>query len=265
MDYSITTTSPPMAEPITLTEAKLHLRVDDTADNTLITSLIKAAREYCEGFQNRTYMATTFQLKCNNWYDEVQLPLAPLWSVDSITYVDTGGTTQTLSTDIYDVDTAKEPGTVYLAYQQTWPSILGHHQSITINYNAGYACTFTAATTDYVTPLGRTFTDATRVRLYNSDGALPAGLSADTDYYVRDISGATFKLYTAATGGSLLDITGTGTGTHYIGCVPASVIAAMKLLIAHLYENREATTELALKEVPLAVKNLLWMNRLTGF
>jgi len=265
MDYRITTTSPPQSEPISLTEAKLHLRVDGSTDDTLITSLIKAAREYCESFQGRTYIATTFQMKMDSWPDELKMPNAPLWSVDSITYVDTGGTTQTCTSSIYTIDTVADPGILYLDYQQVWPSIRGTHNDITINFNAGYSASFTAADTDICTCSARTFTDATRVRLYNSGGALPAGLSTDTDYYTRDISGSTFKFYTAATGGTAVNITDTGTGTHYIGCVPAPIIAAMKMLIGHLYEHREAVTEVALQEVPLAIKHLLWMDRLTGF
>jgi uncharacterized phage protein (predicted DNA packaging) len=43
-----------MTEPVTLDEAKLHLRVDDTSDDTLITTLITAAREHVEKFIKRT-------------------------------------------------------------------------------------------------------------------------------------------------------------------------------------------------------------------
>ena len=42
MSWSVTT--PPTDEPVTLDEAKLHLRADDTTDDTLITALIQAAR-----------------------------------------------------------------------------------------------------------------------------------------------------------------------------------------------------------------------------
>lgn len=46
-----------MTEPITLNDAKLYLRVDSDDDNDLIRSLITAAREYAEGFQNRVFVS----------------------------------------------------------------------------------------------------------------------------------------------------------------------------------------------------------------
>ncbi len=43
-----TLTVPPAGEPLTLAEAKLHLRVDLSDDDALITALISAAREQAE-------------------------------------------------------------------------------------------------------------------------------------------------------------------------------------------------------------------------
>lgn len=43
--------------------------------------------------------------------------------------------------------------------------------------------------------------------------------------------------------------------------VPESVIAAMKLLVGHLYENRELSTTDSLKEIPFGVKSLLNFDR----
>lgn len=40
--------TPPTAEPVSLVEAKLHLRVDFNDDDALITSLITAARQAAE-------------------------------------------------------------------------------------------------------------------------------------------------------------------------------------------------------------------------
>lgn len=46
-----------MTEPITLSEAKQHLRVLFDDDDTYIASLITAAIQYAENYQNRVYLA----------------------------------------------------------------------------------------------------------------------------------------------------------------------------------------------------------------
>ena len=74
------------------------------------------------------------------------------------------------------------------------------------------AFTFTAATNDVITASGHGLTDGTRVR-FTTSGTLPAGLSLATDYYVRDATSSTFKV-SATLGGSAVDITDTGSGTH---------------------------------------------------
>lgn len=258
MDYKII--SPAPAEPISLAEAKAHLRVVISEDDTYISALIKTARETAESFQHRTYMATEYQLKLDEWLDVFELPLPPLWGVSSITYVDVGGDTQTLASTVYEVDTTTEPGEVRLAYNQSWPTYRSGHHVITVNYTAGYSTIFTAATaTEICTPSGRIFTDTQRVRVHNKGGELPAGLSVDTDYYIISASSTTFKL-SATLGGGAVDITSTGTGTHYIGEVPWTTISAMKMIIGHLYEHRETVSEFTLKEVPEAAESLLYPN-----
>jgi peptide/nickel transport system permease protein len=53
------TTTAPASEPITLTEAKAHLRVDFDDDDTLITAMIAAARGYVEEHCNRALLTQT--------------------------------------------------------------------------------------------------------------------------------------------------------------------------------------------------------------
>lgn len=45
-----------MTEPITLAEAKNHLRVMCDDEDTYIETLITAARQYAENYQNRVYV-----------------------------------------------------------------------------------------------------------------------------------------------------------------------------------------------------------------
>ena len=70
------------------------------------------------------------------------------------------------------------------------------------------------ASTDKLTLNGHGMADTTRVRFSTTD-TLPAGLSVDTDYYVRDTETNAFKISTTS-GGSAVNITDTGTGTHTV-------------------------------------------------
>lgn len=275
---SLRQTAAPTSEPVTLDELKQHLRIDGDDENDLLTSLLIAARSACEGAQNRAYVSQTFEVTLDRfpnggeqWRADmgfvdaadlddpgtVNLPRPPLAKVTGITYVDSNGATQTLSTSDYAVDNKTEPGRIVPAYSESWPSPRTQRNAITITYVAGYATPFTAdASTNIVTASGRTFADGDLVRLTNISGALPTGLSANTDYYVRDASGSTFKL-AATAGGSAIDITGAGTGTHFVGEVPAKVRLAIKCLVGHYYENREGVGG----PMPATVESLLWQDR----
>jgi len=243
-------------------EAKAHLRVSGTDDNTYIAGLVRAARMFVEQYSGHALVTAQYRMS-RSTIEELELPWAPLQSITSATYVDSGGTTQTVGTSIYTTDTYAMPGKFLLAYNQTWPTVRGDNNCVTILYKAGWMTPFTAvAATDVCTAQGRTFTDGDRVRVYNSGGALPTGLAASTDYYVRDASGSTFKL-SATSGGAAVDITAAGTGTHFIGEPPHNLIHAMKFLIAHWYEHREAVSEIPSNETELAMRALLWQDRLT--
>ncbi|WP_096232267.1 head-tail connector protein [Thermoanaerobacterium sp. RBIITD] len=51
----------PELEPVSLEEAKLHLRVDGTEEDALISALISTAREFCESFTGRSLALQTFE------------------------------------------------------------------------------------------------------------------------------------------------------------------------------------------------------------
>lgn len=85
--------------------------------------------------------------------------------------------------------------------------------------NTAAGSTFTAATTDICTDAAHGFLTGSAVRVSNSGGALPTGLSAATTYYVIKLDADTFKLATSranAVAGTAIDISGTGSGTQTI-------------------------------------------------
>lgn len=134
--------TPPAVEPVTLEEAKAHLRIDGTEEDVLIAGLIQAAREYCEGFQNRAYITQTWQCWLDNWPggDEIEIPRPPLQAVNSIKYYGEDGTEYTLSPEVFIVDAHNQPGRVVLASSnRTWPeTTLRPTNGICIEFSAGY-------------------------------------------------------------------------------------------------------------------------------
>jgi hypothetical protein len=77
---SLKQTVSPLIEPVDLATVKLHLRIDTDDEDTLITSLIAAAREDCEAFQNRAYINQTYELWLDSFpsKDYIEIPLPPL-------------------------------------------------------------------------------------------------------------------------------------------------------------------------------------------
>lgn len=112
-----------------------------SAEDSLLTGLIQAAREYTEGFQNRALVTQTWELVLDEWpaEDYIDIPLPPLQSITSIVYKDTAGTEATMSTGDYIVDVDSFVGRVALAYGKSWPSAtLYPYGGIRIRFVAGY-------------------------------------------------------------------------------------------------------------------------------
>lgn len=127
-------------EPITLEEAKAHLRVIGTDEDAYISGLIQAAREMAEGRLNRTIRQRTRTALFRSWREEFVLPKPPFISIDTITYADEGGQVQTLDTGMYytaaqDDDAA---GVVELVPGQAMPILYTRRRPIAVSYLAGY-------------------------------------------------------------------------------------------------------------------------------
>lgn len=121
---TLTLVSGPGSEPVTVAEAKLHVRQDGSADDALIDALVVAAREMAETITRRALITQTWELRLDNWPsgDTLYLPLAPLQSVTSVKYYDEDDTEVALSSDDYVVDSDGDPGRVRLKASASWPS-----------------------------------------------------------------------------------------------------------------------------------------------
>lgn len=133
--------SAPTVEPISLIEAKAHLRVVDNEENTLIESLIVAARRMAEMISRRALVTRTLEAVFDRWPRDNMIMLAypPLQSISSITYIDSAGGSNVMPGADYFADAHSEPGRLVLAYGASWPSAtLRPAAAITIRYVAGY-------------------------------------------------------------------------------------------------------------------------------
>lgn len=134
--------TPPVVEPVTLAEAKAHCRVDNTAEDALISSYIAMAREYVETTLDVALVTQTLEARYDTfplW--EIILPRPPM-AVGTVTviYRDEGGVNRTLlsSSNHFQVDNYVLPGRIYPLYEQVWPAVRGDENSVTVRWSAGY-------------------------------------------------------------------------------------------------------------------------------
>lgn len=128
----------PTEYPITVAEAKAQCRVEHTAEDDLIQSLIAAATDYLEIILRRQLVTATWETRLDCFEDIIELPKPNLLTVVTIKYIDIDGVEQTIDEADYVVDTFSQPGRVYPAYNTCWPSHRDELNAVRIRFTAGY-------------------------------------------------------------------------------------------------------------------------------
>ena len=130
--------TPPSVEPITLTEAKVSLSIDDDIDNADITRGIAAARKKAEKYMGRSLITQTLELALDHFPDDIELPRSPVQSISSIKYLDSDGVEQTFSNTKYALDNYSHRHWALLAAGESWPSTYDAANAVKVRYVAGY-------------------------------------------------------------------------------------------------------------------------------
>jgi len=247
---------PPACLPVHLDALKPHVTQDMDDDDASLMVYLAAACRYVEERLCRTLVATRLKHSClSTPTDLIPLLRPPLIGVVSVNYTDSAGDAQTV-TD-YRVDADSYIPNLWPAVDDVWPTCQSGPGAFSVTYDAGYLAPITAnASTDVLTVAGRTLEDGAAVVLSNSGGSLPGGLEARTVYYVRDVSGQTFKV-SATDGGSAIDLTSVGSGANFVGEMPEQITHAILLHAAESYKNRELTAEGAVATLPMTVGLLI--------
>jgi hypothetical protein len=274
-------TTQPIVEPVTLDQLKQQCNVDSgfTNDDTLIASYGVAARQYAEKYTRRAFFNQSWKLTLDHFPTYLFSPTvnpairrdyyyyAGLWngmtiavpkpnclSIDSITYVDLTGTTQTLSASDYVVDVNSIPARIVPSPGIYWPlNTLYIPGSVVVNFTCG----------SYVQQFTETLTvPATAPYVYAPHESPVTGVVS-----IKDGSGNAVKY--ALTDGELTfqssQAGATYTLVYYAGTTfPQAISQAIMLLVSHWYVNRESASPMRLTEIPFGVTALLDMYKVSA-
>lgn len=116
--------------------------VDADDEEAYLTFLIKAATEVVEAYTSQSLITKTFRAVWEEWpeeEDEIELPIGPVISVESVKYYDTNGVLTTFSGMTLDAEDQTLPATLHLNYGETFPSLeLERQNAVQVEFTAGY-------------------------------------------------------------------------------------------------------------------------------
>ncbi len=149
-------TAAPAEEPVSVIEAKAHLRLDGGAETDLLAALIAGAREVAETLTGRALVTQSWTVSLDGWADgavgrpaglapaphcarlALALPRPPLISVESVTTFDADGAASLWAPAAYFVDRAAVPGRIVRLRGAPWPMPGRPLGGIEIAFTAGY-------------------------------------------------------------------------------------------------------------------------------
>lgn len=158
MYASLRIATEPASEPVTVEEVRERLRLDTVDQDSMLDSLVIAARQAVEARIHRSLITRTLRLTLDAWpttqyslvatdgyaghiraaRTTILLPMPPAIAVSGIVYVDENGANQDWAAANYRVDVFSEPARITCASGCSYPGILSITNAITITYTAGY-------------------------------------------------------------------------------------------------------------------------------
>jgi uncharacterized phiE125 gp8 family phage protein len=139
--YGLQIVTPPAVEPVSLADAKAHVRQDIDDDDAYITTLITAARMHVENWLGVRLITQTWNLFLDEFplgAQDIQIPYGPVQSIASVSYVDTEGNTEVFPSSSYTLDNATIKARLFPVYSLIWPITRFVRNGVTIQYVTGY-------------------------------------------------------------------------------------------------------------------------------
>ncbi len=129
----------PTIEPVTLSEAKAHLRLDAGTEDQVIYGLIRIARQEAERRTRRALINQTVECALDAFPEGgLELPKGRAQSITFLRYVDEAGVYHDMAPGDYQLDDLSDPAYIAPAYGQTWPATRRVLNAVRIRYVTGY-------------------------------------------------------------------------------------------------------------------------------
>jgi uncharacterized phiE125 gp8 family phage protein len=139
----LTLVTPPAVEPISLTEAKEHCRVEGSDSDQFLARAILTARLRLEALTGRALITQTWKLTLDRFLRAIEIPLPPCQAVTAIDYFDSNGRAQTVDLQTISIEGVGDaaPAIVRPLPQTSWPATIDLPAAVSITFRSGYGDT----------------------------------------------------------------------------------------------------------------------------
>jgi len=175
----------PTASPVSLAEAKAHMRIAGSDDDGLIAGYLMAAIQSAERQTNLLLATQTWELTLERFPAEtgsadgvLRLPRSPVQSITSITYIDSAGATQTFSASDYALDKDVAPACIAPTFGKVWPTPRVQPNAVTVRFVAGYTQIPEPIRAAILLLVGHLYENREAVLVGQSPAELPLGVDA---------------------------------------------------------------------------------------
>lgn len=130
----------PVEEPVTVPEAKEHLRLETSADDNLVLARLTAARQTIERRLGEFLVTQTWDVYLDEFPADgvIRLPVGPVASITHVKYEDADGDLQTVTSTDYRLDAVSIPARLTPAYGVAWPSPASVTNAVVVRVVVGY-------------------------------------------------------------------------------------------------------------------------------
>jgi uncharacterized phiE125 gp8 family phage protein len=250
----------PVTYPVTVAELRSWMLEDGDWPEARLNAAIGGAIDEVEARTRRAYVPRTIEQTFTQFSSCMELLFPPAISVTSISYYDTDGASQTLSSAVYQLDTHAQPGNVSLALNQSWPATQSRNDAVTITYRAGYAidgALTSALTAGAITAI----TVDGLATVPPKIGKIILDSSETVSYTTWSVAGSTYTFTVAAT----LANSYSNDDPVEVLTIPLSAEVVTKLIAADFLENSEGQVAGTIISENRQVKTLIMNLRIADF